>query len=324
MDGGALMASKNRVKTGLSAEELKSVNRMMAAAIKAWDVDLIKLTAEAGAETQELLIRAIAKKSEPMVKLALFHGADVNAMLPADTRKFHPVLHHAHDNFSEDVFQTLLSQGVNIDTKNPQGETVAMRAIKAGDFDRVRYYVSKKADVSGQTQDMFFKAIEKKDISTLEWTLEHGADVEGRIRQADDTMATAMHIACHHFNEDTIGILLRAGLSINVRNSAGETVLHGACRSPDPAKVEFILARGGDPLQAGYAGTTPLDEANKHLGEETSSRFASSAKENARLVLTQLLGKVKERHGADPYSTSVHRDIQPAKTITFGKKDGPV
>jgi len=321
------MAPKSRAKQGLAPEAQKAVNRMMSAAIKAWDLDLIKLAAEAGAETQELLIRAIAKKSDPMVRLALFYGADVQAMVTVEERKFQPVLHYAHDNFSEDVFQTILSQGVSIDARNPQGETVAMRAVKSGDFERLKFYATRKADVSSLTQEIFFKAIERKDVIMLQWSLDNGADVEGRLRQADGGMASAMHIACHHFDENIVGMLLKAGVSINARNSAGETVLHGAARIPEPAKTAFILSKGGDPLLTSYAGLTPLDEAMKHLQEDLGNRWNSSStatKDNAKAVLTLLLGRVKELHGADPYSTAVNRDIQPAKTITFQKKpDGP-
>ncbi len=320
---------KNRARSGFSKEHQQTLDRLMTGAIKAWDETLIASIAESGADTQDLLIKAIGRKSLPMVKLALQYGADATAMVPtSDSRKYQPVLHHAHDNFSEDVFKAILAQDVDIDLKNPQGETVALKAIRSGDFDRMHLYKKLKADLSPYVQNIFFRAIEKKDTVVLNWSLLQGADVHGKLRQLDDSLATAMHIACHHFHEETIDILLRKGLSMNVQNSAGETPLHGIGRVPDVKKAEFMLAQGADPLVANYAGLTPLDDAMKHLtGDGSSGGFGSSAstlKANAKILIEMMLAKVKENRAGEVYSTAVSRDLTPSKVVTFKKpKDDP-
>ncbi len=328
---------KNRARQGFSKEQQQTLDRLMTGAIKAWDETLITSIAESGADTQDLLIKAISRKSLPMVKLALQHGADANALAPtSDARRFQPVLHHAHDNFSEEIFKTILAQGVDIDVKSPQGDTVALKAIKSGDFDRMHLYKKLKADLSPYVQNIFFRAIEKKDASVLNWSLAQGADVQGKQRQHDDTLATAMHIACHHFDEGIIDILLKKGLGMNAQNSSGETPLHGLARAPDIKKAEFMLAQGADPLTPNYAGTTPLDEAMKHLTNESSSTgfggsssssygsSASTLRANAKLLIEMMLTKVKEGRMADFNNTAVSRDIPASKVVTFKKpKEDP-
>ena len=216
----------------------------------------------------------------------------------------------------------ILAQGVDIDVKNPQGDTVALKAIRNGDFDRMHLYRRLKADLSPYVQNIFFRAIEKKDAGVLNWSLGQGADVQGRLRQPDDTLSTAMHVACHHFDEGIIDILLKKGLSMNAQNSAGETPLHGLARAPDVKKAEFMLAQGADPLMTNYAGLTPLDEAMKHLTSDSSSSFGSSAatlKANAKAIIEMMLVKVRETRAGEFYNTAVSRDITPSKVVTFKK-----
>jgi len=325
---------KNRAKApGLSKEQQQALDRVMTGALKVWDENLIRAAVESGADTQELLVKAISRKNVGMAKLALQFGADAQGLVPtSDSRKFQPLLHYAHDNFNEEVFNLLLSSGVGIETKGPQNDTVVQKAIKAGDFDRMRFYAKRGADLAPFVQEAFFKAIEKKDIATLRWTIDQGADVHGLLRQTDDGYATAMHVAVHHFDEDTINVLLHQGVSINARNTAGEAALHGAARAPDVKKVEFLLKNGADPLLTSHANVTPLDEAMKHVTAEdrswsntsysSSSSNTPTVKDNAKAVLALMLARVKELRDGEAYSTAVKRDITPAKVITFPKNKG--
>ncbi|MDE1151334.1 MAG: ankyrin repeat domain-containing protein [Micavibrio sp.] len=324
---------KNRAKPGLSKDQQQALDRVMTGALKVWDETLIRASVESGADTQDLLVKAIARRSLPMAKLALQFGADANALVAtSDARKYQPLLHYAHEHFNEEVFNLLLSNGVSIEARGPQNETVVAKAIKTGDFERMRFYATRGADLSPHVQDAFFKAIEKNDHTTLRWAVGQGADVHGRQRQADDGFATAMHIAFHHFNEDTVMLLLREGVSINARNTAGETALHGATRVPDVKKVECLLKNGADPLLASHANVTPLDEAMKHITTEdttwrntsysSSTPAAPTVKDNAKSVLALMLGRVKEMRDTEAYSTSVKRDITAAKVITFPKPKG--
>lgn len=319
---------KHRAKTPMTPEQQQVIDRMMAGAIKAWDADLIKAAVESGANPQELLVRAIVKKSPEFVTLAVDYGADLSALVPASDRKYQTILHHAHDNFSEPVVEALLAKGVSIDQQNPQGETVAQRAARSGDFDRMRWYIAKGAHPTGLAQDILFKGIEKKDLPAMRWAVSNGADVKGRVRDGE-VMQTALHVALANFREDIIDYLIDNGVSVNARNSAGETPLQLAARGNDIKKVEYLVRKGGDPLLRAYNGLSPLDEALKNV--ETSDRdysYSSSYNQRAKdgkAVLTLLLNKVTEVHGLEPYNTAVQRDITVNKPISVqGKKpDAP-
>jgi hypothetical protein len=317
---------KHRAKQPMTPEQQQVINRLMAGAIKVWDTDLIRGAAESGAQTQELLAKAIVKKSPDMVRLALQYGAEVNALVPAGGGKFQPVLHYAHENFDEPVFTLILAQGVSIDLKNPQGETVVQRAARAGDFERMRFYLAKGADLAGNAQEVLVKAIEKKDLAAIQWSIEHGADVQGRVTSGE-SVTTLLHLACNNFREDIAEYLLNKGVPVEARNSAGETPLHLAARQLDAKRVEFLLQKGANPLTTSYAGVSVLDEVMKNIAERdsydreygysASSSFSGASGKNkeAKGVLALLLAKVKEVHGLEPYNTAVQRDITVQKPI---------
>ena len=316
---------QHRAKTAMTPEQKQVINRVLSSAVKAWDLDLIKGAVESGADCQELLVRAIAKKNIDMVKLSIQYGADVNALIPTSDRKYQPILHFAHENFQEDIFNAIVQRGVSIDLKNPQGETVVQRAARSGDFDRMRFYLGKGADLAGNAQEVLVKAIDKKDLSAIQWAVEHGADIHGRIRSSDDVMQTMLHHGFNNFREDIMDYLLKSGIGIDARNSAGETVLHLAVRTPDSKKADYLLKKGADPLSTTYAGVSVLDEGMKSVASESDrdsysySSSTSRAKE-AKAVVTLLLAKVKETYGVEPYNTAMQRDITVSKPIAVSGK----
>jgi ankyrin repeat protein len=328
------MPIQHRAKQAMTPEQRQVINRMLASAIKVWDVDLIRGAVESGADTQELLVRAVAKKNLDLVKLSIQYGADVNALISTGDRKFQPLLHYAHENFHEEIFSTILGQGVSIDLKNPQGETVVQRAARSGDFDRMRFYLSKGADLGQNAQEVLIKAIDKKDLAAIQWAVQHGADVHGRVRSSDDVMNTTLHLASASFREDIMDYLLAAGVNIDARNSAGETVLHLAARQTDSKKADYLLKKGADPLATTYAGVSVLDEAMKSVSSTDSRDYdrdrydsysgsynssSSSKTKEAKAVMTLLLARVKEVYGIEPYNTAMQRDITVGKPIAVGK-----
>ena len=327
------MPTQHRAKQAMTPEQKQVINRMLAAAIKVWDVELIKGAVESGADTQELLARSVAKKNLDLVKLSIQYGADVNALISTGDRKFQPLLHYAHENFQEEIFTTILQQGISIDLKNPQGETVVQRAARSGDFDRMRLYLSKGADLGQNAQEVLIKALDKKDLPAIQWAVEHGADVQARVRSSDDVMNTTLHLAFNSFREDIMDYILKAGVNIDARNSAGETVLHLAARQTDARKAEYLLKNGADPLAVTYAGVSVLDEAMKSVSEtrdydrdrydsySNSYNSSSSSKtKDAKAVMALLLAKVKEVYGIEPYNTAMQRNITVSKPIAVSGK----
>lgn len=330
------MPVQHRAKQAMTPEQKQVINRMLAAAIKVWDVELIRGAVESGADTQELLARAVAKKNLDLVKLSIQYGADVNALISTGDRKFQPLLHYAHENFHEEIFSTILQQGVSIDLKNPQGETVVQRAARGGDFDRMRFYLGKGADLGQNAQEVLIKAIDKKDLPAIQWAVEHGADVQGRVRSSDDVMNTTLHLAANSFREDIMDYLLKAGVNIDARNSAGETVLHLAARQTDSKKTDYLLKKGADPLATTYAGVSVLDEAMKSVPSTETTRdydrdrydsysgsytsAASTKTKEAKAVMALLLARVKEVYGIEPYNTAMQRDITVSKPIAVSGK----
>lgn len=334
----AVSKEKNAPRRKDMTPEQKSViDRLMLAALKTWDRDLIQRCAQTGADTGALLATAISRRDAEMVKLAVSFGANVNAQVESSSgRRLMPVLHYAHEHFNEEVFSLLLNCGVPIDGKNALGETVAQLAAKSGDFSRLRFYLDKGADASACAQDAMFSAISKKNTEMLEWSFANGADVKAVRRAADGGAPTALHEAYGSYNETIISLLLDKGIDVNAPNAAGETVLHLAARDGDAQRTAFLLKRGADPLAVAYGDVSVLDEALRAVQQaQTAARtedfryssspsFNDAAKKkqaNARDTLNMLLDCVKELYGRAPYDVAAGRDISVSKPVTLaGKK----
>jgi len=76
--------------------------------------------------------------------------------------------------------------------------------------------------------------------------LDYGAEVDAR----DDRGMTALMwqaIGKHRHGPNIVSILAQRGADVNARTSDGESVLHFAVASGDPARVSLLLALGARP-----------------------------------------------------------------------------
>lgn len=329
----------------LKPEEQKVMDRMMQNAIRLWDAELIRRAAETGADTQDLFVESIRKKDAEMLKLALDFGAETKGYFPQSEKNFQPVLHFAHAHYNEDVLSTLLDRGVSVDQKNTLGETVADVAAQSGDFDKLRFYRDKGADLSASLQNLMFSAVRKKDVEMLNWCLDQGADVKATCKNTDGVAETALHIAVNYFDEAICDTLLRRGLPVDVQTSTGETALIRAARGGKADKTAYFIKHGADPLRTTHAGLSALDVATSaletalaaekktssydedrwHRSSTSSSALQTRKEETARVRenLTILLDAVKAVHGVDPYKAETQRRITVSKPIQKPGKTPP-
>lgn len=111
--------------------------------------------AAAGNLAQEMLLSATGKKDAAGVRWALENGADVHVVV-RPTAGADTLLHVCNKNFSPEVATLLLQNGLSVDSRNADGDTVLHHAARDGLFVQADLYIKHGADplltnLAGQT-----------------------------------------------------------------------------------------------------------------------------------------------------------------------------
>jgi ankyrin repeat protein len=81
-------------------------------------------------------------------------------------------------------------------------------------------------------------------------------------------MATAIHAAANSGSIEIVGLLLKAGVDVNLRaGGRGETPLQTAADWGQLAMIAFLIERGADPNMRDNLGATPVQFVSQHPGE---------------------------------------------------------
>ena len=110
------------------------------------------------------------------------------------------------------TIRTLIVEGVEVDSRHPDGSTALLWAVYRG------------------------------DTVTVEALLAQGADFDA----ANEYGETPLSLACQNRDEDLVGLLLNAGANPNAVKPTGETVIMTAVRIGHLEIVETLLARGAE------------------------------------------------------------------------------
>ena len=81
------------------------------------------------------------------------------------------------------------------------------------------------------------------------------------------SMATAIHAAAKSGSIGIVGLLLEAGVDVNLRaGGRGETPLQTAADWGKLAMIAFLIEHGADPNMRDNLGTTPVQFVSQHPG----------------------------------------------------------
>lgn len=287
-----------------------ALQRLMTRAVEIWDGDLIRSAAAAGAETTDLLIKAVTKNDMDMAAFAIERGANVRARVAS--ANFTPLIHYAHAAGARiELVDLLLKEGVNIDTPDASGDTVARLAARKGDFARMQSYLDRGADLKPHAQEIFFQAIRGKSLPHVYWAVENGADPNGTVIK-DNSVLNGLHLMSEFFDEKVADYLLALGLDVDMRTPEGNTTLFLISQQPQPQTVAYFLERGADPLAANHAGQTPADMA--------MARHERSSSRQTKEVLILMLDKIRTQMTAKKLDMAAGRDVEAIRQIGFSKK----
>jgi ankyrin repeat protein len=201
-----------------------------------WWVDLQKESPIDGVRKQ-LLTMAIQCEDVEMVKAMLQLSLDLNKDISKDvvSERGAAYVHVAAYSGSAEIMQMLIDRGLSLKVTDERGMSPLHYACRTGTSRIVAMILKSGADVDERAGEH-----EKTPLMTL---LRYGA-----------------WRTCHN-PEETLKILqalFASGASIHARDSSGNTVIHHAVMTYDPAIIQALLDLGADPGAMSNDLNTPL------------------------------------------------------------------
>ena len=137
-------------------------------------------------------------------------------------------LHWAADQMHNDVAESLLAHGADLNARDKDNETPLHTAVRAD------HKVGHAAIVR--------------------LLLAHGADVNAR----DNDGWTPLHFAADNGDDTVVDLLLAYGAAANIESNGGYTPLHFAAASGHEGSVNLLLANNAEVNAIDDEGETPL------------------------------------------------------------------
>jgi len=135
-------------------------------------------------------------------------------------------------------------------------------AVKKGDIEQVKLLISEGADINGRdpnAQSALNLAVAGGHKDMVELIIEKGADINGKGRYD----ATPLHDAAWLGQKEIAELLIGKGADVNilqnnVDGTKGWTPLHSACSQDHADVAELLVANGADVNAEDEGGDTPL------------------------------------------------------------------
>ncbi|MES0884285.1 ankyrin repeat domain-containing protein [Roseibium sp. SCP14] len=192
--------------------------------------------------------------------LVLLFSSPVAAEKPAD------LLAAAKSGNLAEV-QAALTAGVDIETRDSQGQTALLIATRNDQTAVARLLIENGADVNadddnGNTPFLYAGVEGRADV--IKMMLQNGAD----LKDANHLGGTALTPAAHYAHVETVGILLETDIDVDHINDLGWTALLEAIILGDGGErhtevVHLLLSAKADPNLADGSGVSPLQHAQQ-------------------------------------------------------------
>ncbi|KAH7357495.1 ankyrin repeat-containing domain protein [Pyrenochaeta sp. MPI-SDFR-AT-0127] len=218
---------------------LQDVNGTLLTAVKQGQYHVLEQLLSTGSRIDsameaELLSIAIEKNDLQSTTILLQHGVDVNGH---DKNGITPLL-TATQALSLDCAKILLRNGANANQKDGEGTTALFKAIQARRTDLMTILLDHGADPNLPCpKHPLWPASYHSEC--LELLLSRGADHK--------RTPGIMELASSLNKLDSIKVLMRAGVSPNVRKDNAYTPLSSAIRDDSAEIVTYLLENGADP-----------------------------------------------------------------------------
>jgi len=140
------------------------------------------------------------------------------------------------------AIQTLLEQGVDVNTRDQWGQTALHIAADRGNKEVVELLLEHGADVNSEdarNRTALYYSVEKGHKEVVELLLEHGTDVNAK----DNWNWTPLHSAVYG-HKDIAELLITEGADVNARSQSGRTPLSYAKKEGNTEIAELLRKHG--------------------------------------------------------------------------------
>ena len=241
---------------------LDSLKKSREAAVQPGEPDPFMLLAQQqDSEGYSLLYRAVANQMTGLVKCLLDRqppsfsatttfsgGRDTN------TSPFHMAVDKGYEN----IVRFLLEKNVDVNLRDPFGQSALQLAVENGREKIVSLLLEKKGDIEVLDiygQSLLYRAVEYRHESIARLLVDRGADPN---RHGDCITKSPLYRALINRDEKMVHFLLDKGANIDICTRFGESLLHLAVMWGQTGMVRLLLQRGADADLQDLVGQSPL------------------------------------------------------------------
>lgn len=189
----------------------------------------------------------------------------------------HYPLHVAAGRDDVEAIKRLLSEGSEIDARDPSGSTALLVATRADKVQAAKVLIDAGADVNAKDRindSAYLYAGARGHLEILKMTLAHGADLASTNRYG----GTALIPAAERGHVETVKTLIDAGVAVDHVNNLGwtallEAIILGNGGERHQQIVDILLKAGANPDLADRDGVTPLRHARARGYREIETRL---------------------------------------------------
>lgn len=242
------------------------------------------------------LHQAARNGHDKVLEMLLDNGAKIDAQVLWGATALHQAAQYGHVG----AITLLLDRGANIESNANEASIRPLEsAVSGGKEDAVRVLITRGADLSSTTADLFpllCRAANSGRVEVVQLLLEHGVSVNGvpalwaaagSLAQRRDEVVrlllkegadvsertgmwaiykeeTALHDGARMGFDTTVRLLLENGAEVDALNSDKETPLHIAAMKGHKAVLQILLDHGADVSAKNQAGEAALQVAARY------------------------------------------------------------
>jgi ankyrin repeat protein len=156
---------------------------------------------------------------------------------------------------------SIVTRGINVDSKDQYGETALMKAVVNRRREVTMFLLAKGADPNSRDDEGGTAIIDAASSSPamVRLLLDAGADVNAQ----DIRGETALLLAAYWGNDESVRILIESGANIECRDVKGNTPIMNAAMNGQAEITRMLLRRGANPHVINTEGESALALARK-------------------------------------------------------------